>query len=78
MLATVGTQDKRDVTLTVFGDRRYTTTWPGTDLTVQDVLSEHGLDVGGRRVAKNGHAADLTTIVTAGDELTLVPRVQGG
>lgn len=79
MLATIGTKNERDeVTLTVFGDRRYTSRWPGTDLRVEDVLAEHGVDVGGRRVARNGHTADLTTVVTAGDELTLVPRVQGG
>ncbi len=79
MLATIGANKERDeVTLTVFGDRRYTSLWPGTDLRVEDVLAEHGVDVGGRRVARNGHAADPTTIVTAGDELTLVPRVQGG
>ena len=78
MLATMGKKERSEVTLSVFGDRRYTTRWPGTDLAVADVLSEHGVDVGGRRLAKNGHRADLTTVVTAGDELTLVPRVQGG
>ena len=66
------------VTLSVFGDGRYVTTWPGTELTVADVLAEHGVDVGGRRVAKNGITSGVDAVVRPGDELTLVPRVQGG
>ena len=79
MNGTMRTEEKRgSVTLSVFGDRRYSMLWPGTNLTVADVLSETGVDPGGRRVAKNGHSAGVDTVVLPGDELTLVPRVQGG
>jgi hypothetical protein len=79
MVATMGTQERRgSVTLSVFGDRRYTTTWPGTDLTVAAVLAEHGVDVGGRRVAKNGLAVAGDATVLPGDEVTVVPRVVRG
>jgi sulfur carrier protein ThiS len=71
-------EQTRKVTLTVFGDRRYTTTWPGTHMTVAEVLARHNVDVGGRRLAKNGHLVAADAVVVPGDELTIVPRVQGG
>jgi sulfur carrier protein ThiS len=66
------------VTMTAFGRGRYRSAWSGPGLTVADVLGEHGVEPNGRRVAVNGHGADGATTLLAGDELTVVPRVQGG
>jgi sulfur carrier protein ThiS len=66
------------VTMTAFGQGRYRSRWSGASMTVAEVLHEHGVAADGRRVALNGHAADGSTTLTVGDELTVVPRVQGG
>jgi sulfur carrier protein ThiS len=66
------------VTLTAFGQGRYRSKWSGTGMTVAEVLHEHGVEPDGRRVAVNGHRAGATTTLIEGDELTVVPRVQGG
>jgi len=66
------------VTLSTFGEGRRTSRLTRPSTTVGDVLGEHGVDARGRRVALNGHVADLDRVVRDRDELTVVPRVQGG
>jgi len=65
------------VTVTAFGEGRYHSRWREPAMSVADVLGDHGLTANGRRVALNGHRVDLATPVVVGDELTLIPRVQG-
>lgn len=66
------------VTLSTFGVGRTVSRVSHPSMTVSDVLNEHGVDVEGRRIAVNGHNADLDSIVRERDQLTVVPRVQGG
>lgn len=66
-----------EVTVSVFGDRRYRSKI-GAATTVADLLGEHGVETRGRRVAVNGHSVGVDAPVHVGDELTVVPRVQGG
>jgi sulfur carrier protein ThiS len=66
------------VRVTAFGEGRRELALPGRQATVDDVLSAAGFEAKGRRVAVNGHAADARTTVREGDEVTVVPRVQGG
>lgn len=65
------------VTLSTFGEsrRRSRISRP---MTVSDLLSEHGVEAKGRRIALNGHVADPTDVVKDRDQVSVVPRVQGG
>jgi len=65
------------VRITEFGGSRYESRPTGGTATVEAVLREHGVEPNGRRIAVNGHAAGLNTPVVLGDEVTVVPRVQG-
>jgi sulfur carrier protein ThiS len=65
------------VTLSKFGaDRRTSPATPG--MTVADLLAEHGMAANGHRVARNGNPVALDATIHPNDELTIVPRVQGG
>jgi len=66
------------VRVTSFGEGRFETQVPPEGTTIRDVLREHGVGSQGRRVAVNGHPADLGSTVLEGDEVTVVPRVRGG
>ena len=66
------------VSVTSFGQGRFEATLPAEGATVAAVLELHGLETQGRRLAVNGRTAGAGTSVLEGDEVTLVPRVQGG
>ena len=66
------------VRITEFGKARYESRLAGGTATVEDVLREHGVERGGRRVAINGHPVTSEAPVVAGDEITVVERVVGG
>lgn len=66
------------VRVTSFGEGRKTVRAPAEGSTVGSVLNTAGVDSGRRRVALNGHPVSLGTGVLEGDEITVVPRVQGG
>jgi sulfur carrier protein ThiS len=51
---------------------------PAAQATVGLALQEAGVESRGRRVAVNGHPVDLGVGVMEDDEVTVVPRVQGG
>ena len=68
---------KEAVTLTAFGHGRFESS-VAPDMTVSDVLREHGVQTNGHRVALNGHGATLDTPVKEQDQLTVIPRVVGG
>ncbi len=67
----------KKVRITDFGNARYESEVGGDTLTVADVLHEHGVEAEGRRIAVNGHPASPSAPLVAGDELTIVPFVQG-
>jgi sulfur carrier protein ThiS len=77
MIANTATKDP-EVTLSVFGAGRHRSRISGSGMTVSDVLREHDVKPDGYRLARNGNPATTTEIVREGDELTLVPRIQGG
>ncbi len=65
------------VTLSTFGEgRRHSRLSP--PMTVAELLAEHGVESNGRRVAVNGNVAGLDDLLKSEDEVTVVPRVQGG
>ena len=64
--------------VTSFGEGRFETPVPPQGATVENVLRASGIASQGRRVAVNGHPADLGSSVLEGDEVTVVPRVRGG
>ena len=66
------------VRLTEFGRARFESRLTGGTATVEDILREHNVERGGRRVAVNGHPAAPGAPVTVGDEITVVERVIGG
>jgi molybdopterin converting factor small subunit len=66
------------VRVTAFGDGRFEVPLVGGSETVADVLRANRIETAGRRLAVNGHAAELGTGVLEGDEVTLIPRVHGG
>jgi len=66
------------VRIEAFGQGSYFLPTLEKSSTVGEVLGALGVAVQGRRVARNGHAADLGSSVMEGDEVTVVPRVQGG
>lgn len=66
------------VTLSTFGESRRLSRLARTPMTVEDVLKEHGVEAKGRRVAVNGHTAGLDRVVRDRDQVSVVPRVQGG
>jgi sulfur carrier protein ThiS len=66
------------VTLSTFGDGRRLSCLSRRPMTVEDVLREHGVHPEGRRVAVNGHTAGLDRVVQDRDQVSVVPRVQGG
>jgi hypothetical protein len=70
--------DTETVTLSVFGAGKYRSRVQGSRTTAGDVLREHGVKPGAHRLARNGHTTTSEALVVEGDELTLVPRVQGG
>lgn len=71
-------QDESVATLSVFGGGKYRSKVSRTGTTVAEILGEHGVTANGRRLALNGHTTGTDSPVHQGDELTLVPRVQGG
>ena len=66
------------VTLSTFGESRRRSRISRSPMTVSDLLSEHGVEAKGRRIALNGHVADPTDVVKDRDQVSVVPRVQGG
>ena len=72
------TTEEAVVTLTTFGEGRRQSRISRSPMTVADVLSEHGVDAKGRRIALNGHVAGPDDVVKERDQLTIVPRLQGG
>jgi len=66
------------VTLTAFGEGRRLSRLARTPMTVEDVLKQHGVQAKGRRVAVNGHSVGLDRVVQDRDQVSVVPRVQGG
>lgn len=72
MASTVG------VRITSFGEGRKRVHVPAGTATVGSVLNVAGVDSGQRRVALNGHPVSLGAGVLEDDEVTVVPRVQGG
>ena len=72
------TTEEAVVTLSTFGDARRRSRISRSPMTVSDVLNEHGVEAKGRRIALNGHVAGPNDVVKDRDQLTVVPRVQGG
>ena len=66
------------VQISSFGQGRYEALLPAPEATVAAAVGQHALETQGRRIAVNGQTAGLSTPVLEGDEVTLVPRVQGG
>ena len=66
------------VTVTSFGEGRFDARVPMHAATVAAVLESVGVEARGRRLALNGHSAAATVGVVEGDQVTVVPRVQGG
>ena len=66
------------VRITAFGAGRFQFHPLVEGATVADALRAHSVQAEGRRVAINGHPTRLDAGVREGDELTVVPRVQGG
>jgi sulfur carrier protein ThiS len=64
--------------ITAFGTGRFQHEPGEGRTTVADAMRAHGVQTEGRRVAVNGHPASLDADVLVGDEVTVVPRVQGG
>jgi sulfur carrier protein ThiS len=67
-----------EVNVTSFGQGTFKSRVAGGRTSVGEVLEEHGVEVEGRRIAVNGHHADASTTVLEGDQVSVVPRVQGG
>ncbi|MHC4140623.1 MAG: MoaD/ThiS family protein [Planctomycetota bacterium] len=66
------------IRVTAFGTGRFQYEPKDQRATVGDALRTNGVETEGRRVAVNGHPANLDADVLVGDEVTVVPRVQGG
>jgi sulfur carrier protein ThiS len=66
------------VTLCTFGEDRRQSRIKSPAMTVAELLAEHGVAPKGRRVARNGHAVGLDTVVRPDDQISVVPRVEGG
>lgn len=66
------------VRVTSFGEGRQTVRVPVPGATVARALGEAGVKAAGKRVALNGHPVDTAVGIFEDDELTVVPRVQGG
>lgn len=66
------------VRVTSFGEGRRVVRVPAQEATVGLAIQEAGVETGGRRLALNGHPVDLGVGVVEDDEVTVVPRVQGG
>lgn len=66
------------VTVTSFGQGRCDVALPPGEPTVAQVLGLRGIETDKRRVAVNGHASGMTTVLEEGDEVTVVPRVRAG
>jgi sulfur carrier protein ThiS len=66
------------VRVTSFGEGRQVVRLPRREATVGMALQEAGVEPTGRRVALNGHPVSTGVGVLEDDELTVVPRVQGG
>jgi molybdopterin converting factor small subunit len=66
------------VTITSFGQGRYDVALPPGKPTVAEILGLRGVETEQRRVAVNGHASGMTTVLEEGDEVTVVPRVRAG
>ena len=66
------------VRVTSFGEGRKRVRVPAGTATVGSVLSAAGVSSDRRRVALNGHPVNLGAGVLEDDEVTVVPRVQGG
>ena len=64
--------------ITAFGEGRFEFPVMSGGATVADGLRAGSVETKGRRLAVNGHPADLGTRVRPGDEVTVVPRVEGG
>jgi molybdopterin converting factor small subunit len=64
--------------VTAFGNGRFDVPLTGGIETVADVLRAKRVETAGRRLAVNGHPAELGTGVLEGDEVTVIPRVHGG
>ena len=66
------------VRVTAFGQGRKRVHLPAEAATVGSALNAAGVDSDRRRVALNGHPANMGAGVLEDDEVTVVPRVQGG
>ena len=66
------------VRITTFGEGRHEFAVMNGAATVGDGLRAGSIETKGRRLAVNGHPADLGTRIRPGDEVTVVPRVEGG
>ncbi|MGQ0720969.1 MAG: MoaD/ThiS family protein [Candidatus Eiseniibacteriota bacterium] len=77
MIANTVTKEA-EVTLSVFGAERRRARVSEPSMTIGDVLRGHGVEPGEHRLARNGNPATATEPVREGDELTVVPRIQGG
>ena len=66
------------VRVTSFGKGAFQFPMSDGRATVGEALRAHSVDVGMRRLAVNGHPAGVATPIEVGDEVTVVPKVQGG
>ena len=66
------------VRVTAFGEGRKKVNVPVKAATVESALNAAGVSTGQRRVALNGHPVSAGAGVLEDDEVTVIPRVQGG
>ena len=66
------------VRITSFGQGRFEYLPPEGGAQVREALDAVGVEYAGHRLAVNGHPTSAEAVVVEGDELTSVPRVQGG
>ncbi len=66
------------VHVTAFGQGKYDVDVPPASAVVGAVLARAGVDASERRVAVNGSSASMDASVIEGDEITIMPRVEGG
>ena len=64
--------------ITAFGNGCFDVPLTSGSETVADVLQAKRVETAGRRLAVNGHPAELGTGVLEGDEVTVIPRLHGG